>query len=269
MDMMALLVLLGLGLGAIALFGSSGSGGGGEDDDDLPDEGRSFVGTPGDDLILGTDGPDRIFGGEGNDTLLGGAGDDAIFGGPGNDRIFGGPGNDLLRGGAGDDFLYALSGQDTLFGDTGNDFLLALDGPDQPGQPDQLFGGFGDDILVGDDGDTMEGGAGADIFVVVSWTGDEAPVVIRDFVPGRDALEIALDVDGHPEPEEDDLALVLDDAGERVLVQVFGKTVAILENLTELPEEADVQLFHDDLQFVLQLYRDIEARETAAALAQA
>lgn len=268
MDMIALLLLLGLGLGAVALFGSSGSGGG-ADDDDPPDEGRTFVGTPEADLILGTDGPDRIFGGEGNDTLLGGAGDDALFGGPGDDRIFGGPGNDLLRGGEGDDFLYALSGQDTLFGDTGNDFLLALDGPDQPGQPDQLFGGFGDDILVGDDGDTLEGGAGADTFVVVSWTGDEAPVMIRDFLPGRDTLEIALDVAGHPEPGEGDLALIVDEEQERVLVQLFGKTLAILEKLTELPHEADVQLFHDDVQSVLQLYRDIESRETAAALAQA
>ncbi len=71
------------------------------------------------------------------------------------------------------------------------------------------------------DGDRLEGRAG-----------DAAPVVIRDFLSGRDAPEIALVVDG---------------PGERGLVQ----------------------LFRDDVPSVVQLHRDIEARETAAALAPA
>ena len=268
MELIALLLLLGFGLGlALLLDGSDGGTPAAAAPDPVPPEGEVFRGTDGDDLILGTDGPDRIFGNAGDDTLLGGPGDDSIFGGDGDDRLFAGPGNDLLRGGAGNDFLYSFAGQDTLFGDTGDDFLIALDGPDRPGAPDQLFGGFGNDTLVGDDGDTLTGGAGTDIFAVLAYDGTEAPVVITDFDARRDTLEIAVEDTTFPPATEDDFTFIIDGPQGHVRVDLAGHTLAILENTTEVPE--NVFFFRDDLLGLIEEYRALEARETAAARAAA
>ena len=261
MDMLSILILLGFGLGMVALFDRSDS-----DEAEEAPEGQTFRGSDADDAILGTAGDDRIFGNAGDDLLLGGPGDDSIYGGEGDDSIFAGPGNDLLRGGAGDDFLYSFAGQDTLFGDTGNDFLIALDGPDQPGQPDQLFGGFGNDTLVGDDGDTLTGGPGENVFSVVAYDGSEDPVIITDFDPARDELEIVVDSDGFPPVDVDDLVFVVDGQQQQVRVQLLDTTLAILENLTQTPTA--VSLFREDATGLVALYRELEASETAFAASQ-
>ncbi len=67
----------------------------------------------------------------GNDTMTGTAGNDKLYGQNGNDTLYGEGGNDYLNGGAGNDYLDGYSSK--------------------PGSPDL---------------DTLEGGAGADTFVL-------------------------------------------------------------------------------------------------------
>jgi Ca2+-binding RTX toxin-like protein len=86
---------------------------------------------------------------------------------------------DVLRGGSGNDTAYGGEGDDTLYGDDeqdnstnpGNDLLVGGVGNDT------LKGGAGNDILIGSDAtaqgsleiDTLNGGSGADRFILVFW----------------------------------------------------------------------------------------------------
>ena len=186
----------------------------------------------GNDLAYGGAGNDYIDGWEGNDILYGGAdnsdvgtgndvlvawkGDDVIYGGDGDDWLDGSYGNDILHGGTGNDTLGnpvsregvgGEPGDDQMYGDAGNDKLYGGDGTDT------LVGGFGDDILVGGAGndqlngygttvnndsqfDKLEGGAGADQFILGgSWgvsyveTGNGFGI-IKDFEKGVDRIQL-------------------------------------------------------------------------------
>lgn len=63
-----------------------------------------------------------------------------------------GNGNDSIDGGAGDDILHGQDGDDTLVGGTG---------------ADQAYGGAGDDRFEVSHGDTVEGGDGDDVFLLL------------------------------------------------------------------------------------------------------
>jgi serralysin len=78
-----------------------------------------------------TQGDNIINGTSGNDTLTGSAANDKLYGQNGNDTLYGEGGNDYLNGGAGNDYLDGYSSR--------------------PNSPDL---------------DTLEGGAGADTFVL-------------------------------------------------------------------------------------------------------
>ena len=164
-----------------------------------------WVDDPGHDFLYGGDGNDRVAGGdgwdriEGNngadaldggvgddflagasygspaetgpnaDTLNGGAGNDTLWGGAGNDQLAGGPADDRLHGDAGDDLLRGEAGNDTLYGGTENDALYGGLGADR------LWGEAGNDGLyagIGDGRETLDGGLGADRFLVME---DVAP----------------------------------------------------------------------------------------------
>jgi uncharacterized repeat protein (TIGR01451 family) len=99
---------------------------GGEGDDVLcgpisGNDGVSYNGRGGNDIIFSGPGSDSIRGGAGNDTIIGGNGDDSLIGGLGDDRLFGLSGSDSLDGGAGDDSLYGGDGADSLDGGAGAD----------------------------------------------------------------------------------------------------------------------------------------------------
>ncbi|NJP10244.1 MAG: calcium-binding protein [Leptolyngbyaceae cyanobacterium RU_5_1] len=127
------------------------------------------------------------------------AGNDFVWTGTGNDTIFGGNGNDTLKGYDGHDFISGDAGNDRIEGETGNDILIGGFGNDT------LKGGMGNDRLNGygtfanNDGqfDILEGGAGADTFVLgggwgVSYneTGD-GYAIIADFNYGEgDKIEV-------------------------------------------------------------------------------
>ena len=143
-----------------------------------------------------------------NDLLIGSSGDDTIEGGDGDDRMRGGEGTDTLdydhagagvrvnlslnaaaqdTGGAGIDTIYDF---EFLFGSAYDDMLIGTDSADG----NYLRGRDGDDILIGRGGfDTLEGGAGADLFVYdTPGTGDW----IMDFGLGDDRIDVsAIDAD--------------------------------------------------------------------------
>lgn len=131
--------------------------------------------------------PVTLNGTQNDDLLFGGAGDDLIHGGDGADYIDGAGGDDALYGDAGDDFVIDGLGSNALYGGDGNDRLDAFDTFDTAS--DVLDGGAGDDLLIGENGDTMTGGTGTDLFVndVVDEAGS-APIIVTDFLPAEDTL---------------------------------------------------------------------------------
>ncbi|SEM52367.1 Hemolysin-type calcium-binding repeat-containing protein [Loktanella fryxellensis] len=159
----------------------------------IPPTDGTVSGTAGDDLIAGgyvdADG-DRVDGGDaaapgagpdddvidagdGNDTVRTGAGSDSVAGGAGNDSLSGGDGDDTLSGDAGDDTLSGEAGDDVLTGGDGNDVLDGGEGRDT------LFGGAGADRLTLGLGDTADGGAENDDFILPdSTTGPAGRIVV-------------------------------------------------------------------------------------------
>ena len=165
--------------------------------DILNEDGRTVVGSSGDDTLRGTDGGDTINGGAGNDLLNGGAGDDHISkddDDTGQDILIGGDGNDVLSGGGGNDFVVGDGatdgttrqsldengntddmGADTIRGGSGDDTLLGggwnddlvdddgwyTDGEEVEGDTDQnrIWAGSGEDVAVGSSGSDVIGGS--------------------------------------------------------------------------------------------------------------
>jgi len=135
----------------------------------------------------------------GNDSanqLNGLAGADSLSGGDGNDTLDGGLGNDTMRGGKGDDTYVVDSIADVIFENTQEGFdtvlssvsysiastnglndlkllgIFNLNGTGN-GSSNHIFGNVGNNILDGGlqapgvtDGDTLEGGAGDDTYII-------------------------------------------------------------------------------------------------------
>jgi Ca2+-binding RTX toxin-like protein len=122
-------------------------------------EGRDFVYTTLNSLILADNVEELTFVGSGNfngtgnssdNVIKSASGNDTLSGGLGNDSIFSGAGADNLNGGQGNDWLSAQEGNDTLVGGLGNDYL------DGGGDNDTMSGGQGnDEYSVTDAGDTV------------------------------------------------------------------------------------------------------------------
>jgi hypothetical protein len=145
-----------------------------------------------DDVVLALSGNDVVFGDTGNDFIQGDGGQDRIFGGDGDDILIGGADNDVIYGDLGNDHLYSnsgngigtdkIGGSNTLYGADGTDYLIDGAGDDI------LDGGVGNDILYSSGGnDTLTGGEGNDIFVVVQGDTDIS-MIITDFNPNDDRI---------------------------------------------------------------------------------
>ena len=169
----------------------------------------SYVTGSGDFTAYGEEGDDILQGGSGDDFLDGGAGADQLISayGGGTDVLFGGAGDDLLGPGAsGASILDGGEGTDTValfydydpFGPT-HSYTIDLDAEtvsrDGGGTQHTLvsienaIGGYGDDVIYGngdanhiegfEGDDTLEGGAGSDVY----WFGsgvDEGEDVITE-----------------------------------------------------------------------------------------
>ena len=251
------------GTGADLLFGADG--------DDILQGGTGrdvLVGETGDDtlrggferdVLTGGAGDDRLLGEDDNDLLFGGAGNDALGGGEGRDLLFGMSGADEIYGGGGDDGLVGLDARadltaadisgslpgalgDTLtrlYGDnlTQGQLDRALAGTgssDGDTSADLLDGGFGDDALLGDDGDTLTGGAGTDMFGI-EWVSGQDGVNISDFDPATESLEI-FTADTPSGPAVFGLRELADGSGTEVLIG--DRVVATLQGVTGAEADA-------------------------------
>jgi Ca2+-binding RTX toxin-like protein len=111
------------------------------------------IGTDGPDTLRGTNGDDNLLGKGGNDILLALAGDDTLLGGPGKDVVNGGSlqeplgGDKNLVGGPGNDAVQGGLGSDNVVGGDGNDYMV--DGEfEPPAAKDTLSGGAGNDVII-------------------------------------------------------------------------------------------------------------------------
>lgn len=164
------------------------------DDRDATEAGDYHTGIY-DDLIRSGAGDDVVSANAGDDIIRTRGGDDTVWAGYGDDIIDAGKGNDTVRGGFGDDILRGRPGDDWLEGNGGDDKLNGGRGADL------LDGGTGADTLFLSEGDTGIGGEGADTFHVelnyafttIDIYDPSEIIVIEDFEPGTDTLEITGD----------------------------------------------------------------------------
>lgn len=154
---------------------------------------------------------------------------------PGDDIITGDSGSNNLTGLGGNDKIYGQDGNDTLYGEAGNDFLN---------------GGNGNDYLDGyasfnsPDFDTLEGGAGADTFVLgntrqgMFYQGN-GQATIADYNFRDDYIQLR----GNSSQYR------LTRQGNDTLIQTTGgDTLAIVKNVTDL--SFNVTPSRRDFQFV-------------------
>ncbi|KPF57999.1 hypothetical protein IP88_16630 [alpha proteobacterium AAP81b] len=190
----------------------------------------TLTGGVGNDVISGGDGNDNLDGNLGDDTLNGGAGNDNLTGGLGRDVINGDAGNDSLLGtgdaqlfgGDDDDQLRGIgarfAAQPTLLdGGAGNDFLnFTNGGPFGSANGSILRGGDGNDRIEidGFGANLVDGGSGDDdillgsglSYIITLGAGADVirmrpenfrptgPVVITDYTPGTDRIEMNFDI---------------------------------------------------------------------------
>lgn len=156
----------------------------------------------GDDTITGGDGDDLIWAGDGADLVAAADGDDQVQGGAGDDTLAGGVGDDSLAGHAGDDSLSGDAGADTLLGGAGDDTLDGGEGADW------LAGNDGNDLLVGGGGaDTLDGGAGEDTLFGTFPEGDDGGAGFLNGGGGADQLWLGAGDFGHGGEGSDDFLL--------------------------------------------------------------
>lgn len=138
--------------------------------------------------LVGSTGNDAMWGGLGQDILFGGTGNETLGGGAGNTTVVAGTGSSTLVGGSGDQvFVGAASGQATAFSGTGNsvlftggeDMLAVLQ--NQPGATDT--------VVLQSGNATIWGGAGVDVYDVISGTAG-GNTLIEGFKPGVDMVNL-------------------------------------------------------------------------------
>ena len=161
----------------------------------------------GQDIVFGDSGDDKLYGGDDADFLLGGPGDDTLYFGAGknqyDDLIFVPSdvinddeqerllseafiGDDVHFGGNDLDVLVDIDGADTIFGHQGPDGIAAVEGPDAENPAsDIVYGGYGRDGFFLDNGDTVYGGANADIVETDPEFVQSDHIVWEDFNPGE------------------------------------------------------------------------------------
>lgn len=174
-------------------LGASGEASGGNFNNPL-------FGTEGADTLVADNGQDAVFAGGGDDVISVSAApnfvsspddqDIRIQGGVGDDIIVSGGGDDVLLGSLGADIIFGNGGADSISSGFGRDVLVSDDVSDK--SPDTVDGGRGVDVLVGDDGDVFTGGGEADGFTNILRDVTSAPIIVTDFDPATEALEIVV-----------------------------------------------------------------------------
>jgi serralysin len=179
----------------------------------LTDGGDTETGGAARDFLLGLGGDDVLSGGAEADDLWGGDGDDVLIGGGGANHLKGGAGADRLEGGA---------MADNLMGGAGDDIIVA------GAEHDMIEGGLGDD--------TLDGGDGADAFVVRPDSGND--VVVGGFTAGAGAFDHIAFIDILPGEVE------VTDTGAGVLVS-WGTGSILLQGLSKADMTQDDFMFSE------------------------
>lgn len=229
-----------------------------------------------DDILSGDKGNDQVSGDAGNDTLFGGIGSDTLSGGAGNDYLMGGAGADTIDGGEGNDTIVGINLTDTnkaLDGVAGKldsyaDFdaakaalAKALEGTNSElativdrDSGDLLQGGDGNDSIIAGANDTLTGGAGSDVFNIVSAletpNGSTGPVTITDFNSSEDSLVLTIQTDRFDTGGASDDAFfkVTTQAtadGTGTAVYLNGKLYATLEGVKDFAAENITRVYLD------------------------
>ncbi|MFN7572238.1 MAG: tandem-95 repeat protein, partial [Betaproteobacteria bacterium] len=129
----------------------------------------TLMGGDGNDSLTGSSGIDTIVGGIGNNLLDGGDGDDLIDGGGGNDSVYGGAGDDVLAGGAGEDIVSGGAGDDQLQTSADGVWVESYVAYNADSRQSARLSGSVRSLDQFDGGpglDTLQGGAGNDIFLL-------------------------------------------------------------------------------------------------------
>ena len=158
-----------------------------------------FIGTNGNDNFSATDSNQHLYGGNGNDRLTGAPGGDTLDGGPGNDVLVGSlKGQDVMIGGPGDDVYYvnystgtdiitekAGEGYDKIISSVSFSLVTCPNVEELDLAGTAIYAGGNDaaNLIIGNSqanvldgiananpnvGDTMQGGAGDDLYYVHS-----------------------------------------------------------------------------------------------------
>lgn len=216
----------------------------GSDDSDV------LIGDQDPDILHGHDGDDSLYGDASVDILFGGAGDDHLDGGSGDDMLIATEGADDLEGGDGDDILITAGILDSdamhasIVSDLENGQVPEFDAEtinldertDSDDAPDTLNGGAGNDMFIVGAGDIVISGLGADTIIAGEWSKGADPVEVVDFNPNEDVL-IYDYAEGQPEP---DLSVV--DDGQDALVLVDGTPGIVVRDGAGLVTLSDVIL---------------------------
>jgi len=165
------------------------------------------------------------------ETISAGDGDDHINGGVNLDT-----GPDLLQGGDGNDTIQARGLSDSVYSNGAGGFGSVL-------EPNIMDGGAGDDLLVSTYGNTMTGGAGADIFALDRPTA-VAPSEITDFDQAEDVIYINDPSGGNLEPTGVEINVWADDLGADLVVDgILAARVTGGQNLSV----SDIRLARPDI----------------------
>ena len=243
----------------------------GGDDDDLIDTigtDETVFGGAGNDVLVSKGGSNIIYGGAGDDVFGTGVSpydnenvddQDHIFGGAGNDTVNGENRSDSISGGSGDDVIYSGGGSNEISGDAGDDLIVASyraatifggDGDDviHHGRG-RVYGGDGSDRLIQEaNGVTVSGGSGSDIFVVRT---AEHSIIIDDFAPEEDFVDISALIDGNPGELADQIStLYFPDSNSTIAsIVTSGSGVNFLIGFTGVLWDLDVTNFIGGLGF--------------------
>lgn len=154
---------------------------------------------------------------------------------PGDDIITGNSGNNNLTGLGGNDKIYGQDGNDTLYGEAGNDYLN---------------GGAGNDYLDGyasfnrADFDTLEGGTGADTFVLgntrqgMFYLGNGQATIV-DYNFRDDYIQLRGNASQYR---------LINQGNDKVIQTTGGDTLAIVKNVPDL--SFNVTSSRQDFKFV-------------------